>query len=392
MSLLPLSFYTLLELKELQTIVKFQLNMYKKGELSEEKLKKDLQEIIKNLAIKSKSYKETLQILQNQKDELASNCEKISIKIESQTSRIAYNINPFCYDEIYTGILEIESYIHIINEIILAYYSKISIEKEKDNILLECYKKYWEIIHETHIPLFEKEIDEYSEIIDGVTIINNDDQRKQLSEKMIKFPGMLTFINGFTSTERKYIVLNILKTYKETDASSMVPYSKEIISMIPCISSLNLDFTSEKEFNESFYKFFNEGNWLEMYTFLMIEKSGCSTRLLNVQINHGGSSLEADILALYKNKLYIFETKDRWLSEGLSEQDRHEIEEKLSKISLMQNITTIYVFNSKDEYIKLIKDWMENMAFIKGVKYWHVLFLNNSGQENLSLKIRECLE
>jgi Holliday junction resolvase-like predicted endonuclease len=154
-----------------------------------------------------------------------------------------------------------------------------------------------------------------------------------------------------------------------------------------------LHFSSEDDLRRDFIRFFKNGNWLEAYVFLMLERAGCSTRLLNVRISKNEVSLEADILALFKNKLFIFEVKDRSASNGLTENDITNIGNQLERMANIgsSNIETTYVINIGEEFKTATKSTIDELSSTKGVNVAVIFLENHQAVDSVVANIRGSL-
>ena len=394
MSTLTFIFPEVIDIVSLYSTIKRECERLSHGEIQQHDLIQSTSEIKDRLDRKTKKLFETIEILGKSNEKLTRDCLNLSKKITDKAGRISYWLDPSHLDinHILTGIEEIESSISLLGNVLCSHYDRMATDFKKEKMLSSCYEKVFASIRNHPLPVFESEIEEYSEIAEGITVSYPEpkNERFTLNRKILEFPGVFNFLMSLENADKRNRLIKLIEEYDEGNPSAILPLTNEIATILPCIGVLDLRFSSEKELRQDFIRFFTNGNWLEAYAYFMLDRAGCSTRLLNVNLSCESVLLEVDVLALFRGRFFIFETKDRSGSDGFTDNDRSIIEEQMTKIAKLRGVSTIYVINSKDEHHELMRSQIEELASSKGVSV-EILFLSNSGIDNLVAKLRSSL-
>lgn len=387
-------FPQLIDIVSLYSNIRQECEKFRNGSIDENELIRSTSEIKSRLTRKTEELVRIINILGKSNEILTKECSGILTKINKQAGRISHGLRSSPdISEVLQGINEIESNTTLLGKALCSHYDQIAANLEKEKILVDCYEKVFRSIQNRPLPVLETEIEEYSEVIDKILVCHpeSEHERFSLNRRILQFPGVFSFIMSLVSADKRNHLLRLIKEYDEHNPSAIYPFPNEIVALLPCIGILNLPFSSEEELRRDFIRFFRDGNWLEAYVYFMMDRAGCSTRLLNVNLSCEDILLEVDVLALFRNRFFIFETKDRGESEdGLTENDLSDIEKQLDKIAKLVVVSIIYVINSKEEQQSLIRSQIEAIASKRGVEV-KILFLQNSGIDNLVAKIRSGL-
>jgi len=393
MSILTFLLPMITDIVSLYSNIKLECSKHQQGNIEEEHLIESVREMKEPLVRKTQELVETVKVLGAGNGELVRGCLDLSRRINSQSRRIRNALEPpVNFNEALQGLEEVNSHISILGSTLCSHYDEMAAKWEKENILVGCYKRTFQSIRSHPPPVFESEIEEYSEIVDTIRIEYPEprNERLSLNRKILRFPGIVPFLMSLVDARKRNRLLDLIKEYSEDDHLAINPFPNEVITLLPCVKVLDLGFSSEEELRQDFVRFFKNGNWLEAYVYFMLDRAGCSTRLMNINLRCGDILLEVDVLALFRNRLFVFESKDRSNSDGLTENDLPDIEEQLDKISRTRDVEVIYVISSKDEHQDTIKSQIEEIASSKGVQT-KILFLDNTGIDNLATKIRESI-
>ena len=394
MSMLTFILPEITDIVALYSNIKLECGKFGDGEIEEADLVRSTKETADRLVRKANKLVETMRILAKYYEDLTNDCSPFSDRIANHAGRISHWLEPSHLDinHVLRGIEEIESSISLLEKTLCSHYDRMAVDFEKEKTLAECHKKVFRLIRDHPIPVFETEIEEYSEVVDGLKVSYPDpeDERFSLNRKILRFPGVSNFLMSLEIADSRNYFLKLVAEYDESKPSAIYPLPNEIASILPCIGVLDLWFSSEEELRRDFIKFFRNGNWLEAYAYSMLDRAGCSTRLLNVNLSYEDFSLEVDALALFRNQFFIFETKDRGEGAELTENDLTDIEKQLAKIAKLRTVSTIYVINAKDEHQEAMRSKIEELASAKGVSV-EILFLLNTGIDDLVAKIRSSL-
>jgi len=391
MSVLSFILPKITDIISLYSNIKLECSKYQQGNVGEVDLIQSISEMRETLVRKTQELVETVRVLGAGNGELVRRCLDSSRRIDSQSHRIRNALGTtFNFNEAIQGLEEINSHISILGSTLCSHYDEMAVKWEKENILVECHKKTFESIRNSPPPVFESDIEEYSEIVDAITIEypETENERLSLNRRILQFPGVVPFLMSLADTRKRIRLIDLIKEYNEDDRLAINPFPNEVIALLPCIEVLDLGFSSKEEMKRDFVNFFRNGNWLEAYVHFMLDRAGCSTRLMNINLRCRDILLEVDVLALFRNHLFVFEMKDRSNSDGLTENDLSDIEEQLDRISRIRDVDIIYIISSKDEHQDNIKSQIEEIASSKGVQI-KILFLDNTGIDSLATKIRE---
>lgn len=384
----------LIDIVSLYSNIRLECEKFRNGNIDENELIQSTGETKKRLVIKTNELVRTIEILGKSDEDLTRECSNLSQKIDNQAGRISHWLQPSLdINQVMSGISEIESNTSLLGKALCSHYDRMAANFEKEKILADCHAKVFQSIWNHPVPVFETEIEEYSEVIDGISVSypESDDERFSLNRRILQFPGVFNFIMSLERAEKRNHLLRLIKEYDENNPSAIYPFPNEIVGLLPCIGVLDLPFSSEEDLRRDFIRFFRDGNWLEAYVYFMLDRAGCSTRLLNVNLSYKDILLEADVLALFRNRFFIFEMKDRGESDdGLTRNDLSDIEKQLAKIAKLADVPIIYVINVKEEQQESIRSQIEETASAKGGSV-EILFLRNSGIDNLVAKIRSSL-
>jgi len=326
---------------------------------------------------------------------LARSCQDLTVRIRSQANRIVNGlVSPVNMQAVSQGLRQIDSNILVLESRLCLHYEQIATHCEKDRMMRSCYKKALDLIRKYPPPVPENDFEEYTRVASGVNIEYSIDEGARLNNKLLQLPGLVNFLTSLTEIEKRNHVLGLIRQYDDNDSAAINPLPEHIRELLPCIPVLDfLNFSSEEELRRDFVRFFRNGNWLEQYIFLMIDRAGCSTRLLNATLSWDAVSLEADVLALCSNNLIIFEAKDRSFSDGLSVEDVAEIIRKVEKLANLgnANIKMNYVISVSDEHKEDVSAKIHEISSSKGFDA-KTIFLDNEGAiDNIIAKIRMCL-
>jgi len=393
MSVLSFILPKITDIVSLFSNIKLECSKYQQGNVEAEDLIESVSEMKETLVRKTQELFETVKVLGAGKGELVKSCLDSSRRIDGQSHRIRNALGTtFNFNEVIQGLEEINSHISILGNILCSHYDEMAVKLEKENILVECHKKTFESIRNNPPPVFESDIEEYSEIVDAITIEYSEPENERLSlnRRILRFPGVVPFLMSLVDTRKRIRLIGLIKEYSEDDRLAINPFPNEVITLLPCIEVLDLGFSSKEELKRDFVNFFKNGNWLEAYVYFMLDRAGCSTRLMNINLRCRDNLLEVDVLALFRNHLFVFEMKDRSSSNGLTENDLSDIEDQLNRISRIRDINMIYVISCKDEHQDNIKSQIEEIASSKAVQI-KILFVDNTGIDNLTSKIRESI-
>jgi len=393
MSVLSFILPKITDIISLYSNIKFECSKHQQGIVGKADLIQSISEMKETLVRKTHDLVETVKVLGAGNGELVRRCLDSARRIESQSQRIRNALGTtFNFDEAIQGLEEVNSHISILGSTLCSHYDDMAVKLEKESTLVECYKKTFESIRNSPPPVFESDIEEYSEIVDAITIEypEPENERLSLNRRILQFPGVVPFLMSLADTRKRIRLIDLIKEYSEDDRLAINPFPNEVVALLPCIGVIDLDFSSREEMKRDFVNFFRNGNWLEAYVYFMLDRAGCSTRLMNINLRCRDELLEVDVLALFRNQLFVFEVKDRSNSNGLSANDLSDIEEQLDKISRIRDVSMIYIISSKDEHQDDIKSQIEEKASSKGVPI-KILFLENMGIDNLASKIRESI-
>lgn len=394
MSLLTLVLPRLTKIVSLNSNLKLEFEEFSAGEVDEEKLLQVTEEIKEKLSGETRELTELIGMV-HVDDDLDRNCSDLGNRINQQAKRISHGLTlPLNANEVSEGIESVNSNILLLEGILCSHYDEIAGNEERQRFIAECYKKAMAAIRKYPPPVFEDNFDEYENIIEGIDVKYSEDERARLSGRMLQTPGMVSFIMSLVKTEKRNQIMTLIREYDEGDNTAISPIPQEILSLLPCIGVIDfLSFQSEKELKKAFVTFFKDGNWLEAYVFLMLDRAGCSTRLLNAEILKSEISLEADVLALFRNRLFIFEAKDRSNSEGLTANDVTDITEQIEKIASLRsaNIEIIYVICVGDAHQEGVRGKIEEISVQKGVSAKAIFLSNVQAIDDIVARIRTGL-
>lgn len=327
--------------------------------------------------------------------DLVHSCADLTVRIGRQANGIAHGlVSPVNRPAVAQSLSRINSNILVLESRLCLHYEQIAAQSESKQMKAECYKKALDLIRKHPPPILEDDFEEYRKIAKGISIAYSNDERAHLNKKMLQLPGMPKFLTSLMEIEKRDYVLGLIRRYDETDSTTINPLPEQIRELLPCIGILDyLNFLSEEEVRSDFVRFFRNGNWLELYAFLMLDRAGCSTRLLNVTLSQGNVLLETDVLALYSNNLIIFESKDRAFSNDLTTEDVTDITRKVEKIAKLGNasIRMNYIVNISDENKENVRSKIEEIFSSKGLEV-NTIFTDNVGSiDNIVANIRGCL-
>ncbi len=293
-----------------------------------------------------------------------------------------------------TALLSIESNMLALISRLTAHYEYISENSQKEHAITDCLKKAFDLIADGPPPVFEDNFDEYMTLANGVNISYSQDERIELNKKILRFPGMTTFLKELSNIQQRTNTLNLVRAYRPEQVAALDPLPRNIHDLFLGTKVFDKKgFSSIEEARENFVNFFKNGNWFESYIFLTLEKAGCSSRLLNALLSSGGITIEADVLAAYSNNLVIFETKDRAFSDRLSASDITDINGKIEKVANLKNpsIKMNFVVNIADQNKQAVEEKIQEISSANGIEI-KTIFLDNQGTiDNIMAKIKECL-
>lgn len=394
MSLLTSIFPKIPLIVSLYSGIKSEFEKFRSGKISEEELLQATLEMKNRLLAKAQELNGIISGTTSERD-LANSCLDLSRRVERQANRIARNLaSPVNEHEVLEGIEQIDRYVLTLEGRLCAYYEEIVAHSERDRLTTECYKKALNLARENPPPVFEENFGEYSSVVEGINITYCNDERAKLNRRLLQLPGMVAFLISLLDVQKRNLILGLINKYDETDSTTIFPLTESFLELLPCTRVLDyLEFSSEEELKRAFIKFFQDGPWLESYVFLMIDRAGYSTRLLNVVLAWNNTSLEVDVLALSSNNLFIFEVKDRTFSNGLSEGDVTDIRDQLEKIAGLgsSNIKMNYIFSIGDEYQENVKSKIEEISSSQGLEVKVIFPDNKAAIDGIVGKIRECL-
>ena len=384
----------IIDIVSLCSNIKVECERFRDGKIKEANLSQNTRETVDRLVQKAKKLVETMNVLAKHYEDLINDCSPFSDRIANHASGISHWLEPSNLEinEVFKSIAEIESGISLLEKALCSHYDRMAMAFEREKMLADCHKRVFQSIRKHPHPIFETEIDEYSEVVDELSVSypESEDERFSLNRKILRFPGVFDLLMSLEIVDDRNHLLRLIARYDESKPSAVPPFSNEIVSILPCIGIVDLQFSSERELRQAFIKFFRNGNWLEAYVYSMLDRAGCSTRLLNVNLSYRNVSLEVDVLALVRNRFFIFETKDRGESAGFTQNDLSDIEKQLKKIAKLKDVSIVYVINAKNEHQDAMRSKIEELASTKGVAA-QVLFLHNTGIDNLVAKIRASL-
>lgn len=361
--------------------------------INEEQLAQSTEEMKNSLLVKTQELIDILSGVTSEEN-LANSCLDLSRRIRSQADAIAHSLNrPINRPSLARGIERIESNILTLEARLLSHYEARVASSDMLQKKTKCFREALDLVRKGPPPVFEEDFEEYARVAEGVNIEYSEDERASLNRKMLQLPGMASFILSLVDVGKRQHVLGLVKKHEKKDPTAIPPFSEGMLTLLPCVRVLDLDFSSEDELRTGFFEFFRGGNWLESYVFMMLDRAGCSTRLLNAKLSWDSSILEADVLALFAGDLFIFEAKDRAFSSGLMEDDVRDINSQLKKIA---NLTSIdlhanYVISVDDQHQDAVESKIKEIATSKGVSV-KVTFLDNTGSiDRIVAKIGACL-
>lgn len=391
MSLFSYVLPKLLKINSLHSNISFELRKFNRRDIDEPGLIQNTLEMRASLLGESAELHSTLKILGPRTPSEIRDILGLARRIESQALRVSHALElPLDDNEALLGLAEIYSNVSLLGNTFCSKYDEMATNRERDRTLVQCYEKMYQSLERNPFPFFEIDISEYNEVIDNVSIEYSQNTHSTINKKMVKFPGIISVLSGFLEVTKRHRFLRLIREYNEGDVDSIPPFSNEILSLIPCIDTLNIGFDSIDDFKTSYIDFFLNGKWLEIYVYLMLERLGISTRLLNVNLSFEDILLEVDVLVLYRAGLYMLETKDRGNAEGLTENDRRIIENQCEKISRIGDLNLVYIINSKEEYQGSISEIIEEIASSKGISV-DIIYLENDGIDNINTKLRSKL-
>lgn len=327
--------------------------------------------------------------------ELAATCTDLAIRVENRANQIVHSLtSPLNAPAVFEGLQKIYENILALLIRLSADYIEMSGNSQKNKRLAECLKKALKLIRENPPPVFEDNLEEYKNAANGIEVEYNQGVRLQQNRRIINFPGMSKFLTNLSEIEERKNILRLTHFFNSQDTAVLDPLPRNFSELLPPATPFDgLGFSSTVEARNHFVDFFKNGNWLESYIFLMLEKAGCSTRLLNAILSRDGIIIEADVLALYANTLAIFEMKDRTFCDGLSNGDKNDLTNKIEKIAQLKtpNLKINFVIAIPDDQKEDVKQIIDGIAVSKGVAV-NTIFLDNQGLiDNIVPRIKMCL-
>lgn len=371
----------------------FEFSKYQTKQIKLSDFLRNTEVIRLSLPIKTK---ELIDIVNIETDEvtLANSCADLARRVDGQANAIIAGIVHNNEAAISTALLSIESNMLALISRLTAHYEYISENSQKEHAITDCLKKAFDLIADGPPPVFEDNFDEYMTLANGVNISYSQDERIELNKKILRFPGMTTFLKELSNIQQRTNTLNLVRAYRPEQVAALDPLPRNIHDLFLGTKVFDKKgFSSIEEARENFVNFFKNGNWFESYIFLTLEKAGCSSRLLNALLSSGGITIEADVLAAYSNNLVIFETKDRAFSDRLSASDITDINGKIEKVANLKNpsIKMNFVVNIADQNKQAVEEKIQEISSANGIEI-KTIFLDNQGTiDNIMAKIKECL-
>jgi len=379
---------------DLHSRLKFQFEKFQEGVTSADELLQDT-EADKNLL--QTETQQLVDVFRNSttERELAATCTDLAVRVENRANQIVHSLSsPLNPPAVFEGLQKINENILTLLIRLSANYVEMSGNSQMNKLLVQCLKKALKLIKENPPPVFEDDLEEYKNAANGIEVEYSQDVRLQQNRRIINFPGMTKFLTNLSEIEKRKNILRLTHFFNSQDAAALDPLPRTFSELLPPATPFDgLGFSSIVEARDRFVDFFKNGNWLESYIFLMLEKAGCSTKLLNAILSKDGIIIEADVLALYANNLAIFEIKDRTFCDGLSDDDKNDLTGKIEKIAQLKtpNLKINFVIAIPDDQKEDVKKIIDGIAVSKGVAV-NMIFLDNQGSiDNIVPKIRMCL-
>jgi hypothetical protein len=340
--------------------------------------------------------KELIDLLSGETAEvdLARNCADLAGRVDNQANSIVAGITQDNKTAISSSLLRIESNTLTLLSRLSTHYEYLAENSQKDHSMVECLKKAFKLIAESPPPMFEEEVDQYENIVSALKVSYSTDERLLLNKRVLRFPGMTSFLSQLSNIDLRNSTLNLAKNFTPQNCAALDPLPMNIHDLIIGAKVFDTEgFASLDEARTDIVNFFRNGHWLECYIFLMLERAGCSTKILNAKLSLEQIEIEADVLALYANNLIIFDSKDRMFSNGLSADDVNAIKSQVEKVAGLKNnsIKLNYVFNVADRHKQTVESKVQEIASASGIDS-KILFLDNQGLiDNIIAKLRTCL-
>jgi hypothetical protein len=316
-------------------------------------------------------------------------CVNTLVRLEGQSNRIRHLVSRPDIDsgELTDALSRITADIEAILTRIYSNYETTIIRLTRSEEKINCYEKMLQAIRTIPITNFNENLEMYYEDR-GINIEISDDERSVLNHLLLSFPGVIRFIYTLSNVARRNRVIEELKNYKPEQPDAIFSISNELMELINCEEKYHIFADVDRNLKEDITRFFSDGGWLEAYTYLMVERAGCSTRLLNAVLSGVEStSLEADVLALYRGNLIMIECKDR--AEFLSDSDYEAINKKLEIVRKYDIHKVVFALCCGSNFEEMERNIL-SIAESKTVTC-NVVFLNNEGVDDLDTKLRRVL-
>lgn len=214
MSMLTYVLPGIIEIVSLSAALKLECKRYTDGDLAENGLISNTLEFKDKLHMETRELNETIRILGASNKELLNCCSDIARRIDGQANRISIGLQqPLNIQEVMNGLQEVDAHLQILGNTLCAHYDEMASRREKDSLLIECYKKVFQAVKRHPIPIFETDLEEYAQICTGVTIEYARDERFSFNRKMLQFPGIVLCIMGMIDARGRDRLLSSAREY-----------------------------------------------------------------------------------------------------------------------------------------------------------------------------------
>ena len=205
----------------------FEFSKYQTKQIKLSDFLRNTEVIRLSLPIKTK---ELIDIVNIETDEvtLANSCADLARRVDGQANAIIAGIVHNNEAAISTALLSIESNMLALISRLTAHYEYISENSQKEHAITDCLKKAFDLIADGPPPVFEDNFDEYMTLANGVNISYSQDERIELNKKILRFPGMTTFLKELSNIQQRTNTLNLVRAYRPEQVAALDPLPRNI--------------------------------------------------------------------------------------------------------------------------------------------------------------------